>query len=153
MIIEGSKSEKENSLINLINEQNDIDKIHLYAKDLSEPWYEYLIKKHKNAGIKHFNDLKSHIERSNTLDDVYENIDDYNPSRKRKISIVFDDIIADVKSNKNFQLKIEELFIRFKRLYISLVFIPQSYFTVSKDIRLNFVKDGIFISVHYEMIN
>ena len=143
MIIEGSKSEKANSLINLINEQNDIDKIYLYAKDLSEPWYEYLIKKHKNAGIKHFNDLKALIERSNTLDDVYENIDDYNPSRKRKISIVFDDIIADVKSNKNFQLKIEELFIRFKRLYISLVFIPQSYFTVSKDIRLNFVKDGI----------
>ena len=143
MIIEGSKSEKANSLINLINEQNDIDKIYLYAKDLSEPWYEYLIKKHKNAGIKYFSDLKALIERSNTLDDVYENIDDYNPSRKRKISIVFDDIIADVKSNKNFQLKIEELFIRFKRLYISLVFIPQSYFTVPKDIRLNFVKDGI----------
>ena len=143
MIIEGSKSEKTNSLVNLRYEQGDIDKIYLYAKDLSEPWYEYLIKKHKNAGIKHFNDLKSHIERSNTLDDVYENIDDYNPSRKRKLAIVFDDIIADVKSNKKFQLKIEELFIRFKRLDISLVFIPQSYFTVPKDIRLNFVKDGI----------
>ena len=139
MIIEGSKSEKANSLINLINEQNDIDKIYLYAKDLSEPWYEYLIKKHKNAGIKHFNDLKSLIERSNTLDDVYENIDDFNPSRKRKLAIVFDDIIADVKSNKKFQLKIEELFIRFKRLDISLVFIPQSYFTAPKDVRLNFV--------------
>ena len=137
--IDGSGSGKTNALINLINEQNDIDKIYLYAKDLSEPWYEYLIKKHKNAGIKHFNDLKSHIERSNTLDDVYENIDDYNPSRKRKLAIVFDDIIADVKSKKKFQLKIEELFIRFKRLDISLVFIPQSYFTVPKDIRLNFV--------------
>ena len=83
-IIEGSKSEKTNSLINLINEQNDNDKIYLYAKDLSEPCYEYLIKKCKNAGIKHFNYLNALIECSNTSDDVYENIDDYNPSRKQK---------------------------------------------------------------------
>ena len=74
LIIEGSKSGKTNSLINLINEQNDIDKISLYAKDLSEPWYEYLIKKCKNAGIKYFNDLNALIECSNTLDEVYENI-------------------------------------------------------------------------------
>ena len=130
MIIEGSKSGKTNSLINLINEQNDIDKISLYAKDLSEPWYEYLIKKRKNAGLKHFNDLNALIECSDILDDVYENIDDYSPSRKRKILMVFDDMVADVKSNKKFQLKIEELFIRFKRLNISPVFITQSYFTV-----------------------
>ena len=70
MIIEGSKSEKTNSLINLIYEQSDIDKIYLYAKDLSEPWYEYLIKKCKNAGIKHFNDLNALIECSNKLDDA-----------------------------------------------------------------------------------
>ena len=130
MIIEGSKSGKTNSLINLINEQNDIDKISLYAKDLSEPWYEYLIKKCKNAGLKHFNDLNALIECSDILDDVYENIDDYSPSRKRKILMVFDDMVANVKSNKKFQLKIEELFIRFKRLNISPVFITQSYFTV-----------------------
>ena len=130
MIIEGSKSGKTNSLINLINEQNDIDKISLYAKDLSEPWYEYLIKKRKNAGLKHFNDLNALIECSDILDDVYENIDDYSPSRKRKILMVFDDMVANVKSNKKFQLKIEELFIRFKRLNISPVFITQSYFTV-----------------------
>ena len=74
LIIEGSKSGKTNSLINLINEQNDIDKISLYAKDLSEPWYEYLITKCKNAGIKYFNDLNALIECSNTLDEVYENI-------------------------------------------------------------------------------
>ena len=84
-------------LINLINEQNKIDKIYLYAKDLSEPWHKYLIKKCKNARIKYFNDLNALIECSNTLDNVYKNIDNYNPSRKRKI--VFDDIIADVKSN------------------------------------------------------
>ena len=74
MIIEGSKSGKTNSLINLINEQNDIDKISLHAKDLSEPWHEYLIKNCKNAGIKYFNDLNALIECSNTLDEVYESI-------------------------------------------------------------------------------
>ena len=130
LIIEGYKSWKTNSLINLINEQNDIDKISLYAKDLSEPWYEYLIKKRKNAGLKHFNDLNALIECSDILDDVYENIDDYSPSRNRKILMVFDDMVADIKSNKKFQLKIEELFIRFKRQNISPVFITQSYFTV-----------------------
>ena len=61
LIIEGYKSGKTNSLINLINEQNDIDKISLHAKDLSEPWYKYLIKTRKNAGIKHFNDLNALI--------------------------------------------------------------------------------------------
>ena len=126
-------------MINVTNEQNDIDTIYLYVKDLSEPWYQYLSKKCKNAGIKHFNDLNALIECSNTLDDVYKNIYDYNPSRERKISIVFDDMIADVKSNKKFQLKIEELFIWFRRLNISLVFITESYFTVPKDNRLNFV--------------
>ena len=130
---------KINSLISLTNEQDDIDKIYLYAKDLSEPQYEYLIKKRKNSVIKHFNDLNALIECSNTLDDVYKNIDDYKPSRKRKILIVFDDMVADVKSNKKLQFKIKELFIKFKRLNISLVFITQSYSTVPKDIRLNFV--------------
>ena len=130
---------KTNSLISLTNEQDDIDKIYLYAKDLSEPQYEYLIKKSKNSVIKHFNDLNALIECSNTLDDVYKNIDDYKSSRKRKILIVFDDMVADVKSNKKLQFKIKELFIKFKRLNISLVFITQSYSTVPKDIRLNFV--------------
>ena len=130
---------KTNSLISLTNEQDDIDKIYLYAKDLSEPQYEYLIKKRKNSVIKHFDDLNALIECSNTLDDVYKNIDDYKPSRKRKILIVFDDMVADVKSNKKLQFKIKELFIKFKRLNISLVFITQSYSTVPKDFRLNFV--------------
>ena len=87
MIIGGSGSGKTNTLLNLINEQNDIDKIYLYAKDLSEPKYEYLIKKRENSGIKHFNDPNAFIECSNTMDDVYENINAYNPIRKRnKIS-------------------------------------------------------------------
>ena len=74
----------------------------MYAKDLSEPKYEFLIKKREDAGIKHFNDTEAFIECSNTMDDVYENIDDYNPSRKRKILIVFDDMIADIMTNKKF---------------------------------------------------
>ena len=56
LIVGGSGSEKTNALLNLINEQSDIDKIYLYAKDLNEPKYEYLIKNHKNTGITHLND-------------------------------------------------------------------------------------------------
>ena len=133
----GSGSGKTNALLNLIKEQDDIDKIYLYAKDLSEPKYEFLIKKREDAGIKHFNDTEAFIECSNTMDDVYENIDNYNPSRKRKILIVFDDMIADIMTNKKFQAIIKELFIRCRKLNISLVFITQSYFSVPKDVRLN----------------
>ena len=71
-------------MINLINEQNDIDKIYLYAKDLSEPKYEYLIKKREDVGIKHVNNPNAFIEFSDTMDDVYENIHNYNPSKKEK---------------------------------------------------------------------
>ena len=137
LITGGSGSGKTNALINLINEQNDIDKIYLYARDLSEPKYEYLIKKSEDAGIKHLNDPNAFIECSNTMDDVYENIHDYNSSRKRKILIVFDDMIADIMTNKRFQAIIKELFIRCRKLNISLVFITQSYFFVPKDVRLN----------------
>ena len=80
MIIGGSGSGKTKALLNLINEQDDIDKIYLYAKYLSESKYEYLIKKRENAGIKHLNDPKALIECSNTMDGVYKNINDYNPS-------------------------------------------------------------------------
>ena len=96
-----------------------------------------MIKKHKDAGIKHLNDPNAFIECSNTMDDVYENINDYNSSRKRKILIVFDDMIADIMTNKKFQAIIKELFIRCRKLNISLVFITQSYFSVPKDVRLN----------------
>ena len=71
------------------------------------------------------------------MDDVYENINDYNPNRRRKILIVFDDMIADIMTNKKFQSIIKELFIRCRKLNISLVFITQSYFSVPKDVRLN----------------
>ena len=103
LIISGFGSGKTNALLNLIKEQDDIDKIYLYAKDLSEPKYEFLIKKHEDVGIKYCNDPNAFIECSNRMDDVYQNIDDYNPSRKRKILILFDVMIPDIMSNKKFQ--------------------------------------------------
>ena len=99
LIIGGSGSGKTNALINLIKEQDDIDKIYLYAKDLTEPKYEFLIKKRENSGKKRLNDSSAFIGCSNTMDDVYENIDDYNPSRKRKFLVVFDDMIAEIMTN------------------------------------------------------
>ena len=127
-------------MFNLIKEQDYhdvIDKIYLYTKDLSEPKYEYLIKKREDAGIKHLNNPNAFIECSNTMDDVYENINDYNPIRKRKKIIVFDDMIADIMTSKKFQAIIKELFIRCRKLNISLIFITQPYFSVAKDARLN----------------
>ena len=121
LIIGGSGSGKTNTLLNLINEQNDIDKIYLYARDLNEPKYRILIKKRENAGIKHLNDPNAFIECSNTMDDVYENIHDYNLSRKRKILIIFDDMIADIMTNKKFQAMIKELFIRCRKFHLLLL--------------------------------
>ena len=76
MLIGGSGPGKTNALLYLISQQDDIDKIYLYPKDLSEPKYEFLIKMREDAGIKHLNDQKAFIECSNAKDDVYENIDD-----------------------------------------------------------------------------
>ena len=103
LIIVGSGSGKTNILLNLINEQEDADEIYLYAKHLSEPKYEYLIKNRENAEIKHLNDSKAFTEYSNTMNYVYENIDNYNPNRKRKVLIVSDDMIADIMTNKKIQ--------------------------------------------------
>ena len=147
----GSWSGKTNTLPNLIHEQNNIDKIHLYARDLDEPKYKILIKKRKDAGIKNLNDSNAFIECSNTMDDVYENIHDYNSSRKRKILIVFDDMIADIMTNKKFQAIIKELFIRCRKLNISLVFITQSYFSVTKDVRLNSTH-YLIMKVNYKIL-
>ena len=111
--------------------------MYLYAKDLREPKYEYLIKNRENVGIKHLNNSKAFIECSNTMNNVYKNIDNYNPNRKRKILIVFDNMIADIMTNKKFQSIIKELFIKCRKINYSLVFITQSYFSVPKDVRLN----------------
>ena len=71
------------------------------------------------------------------MTDVFENIDNYNPLRKLKVLIVFDDMIADILTNKKFQQILEELFIRSRKINISLVFISKSYFSVPKNVRLN----------------
>ena len=96
----GSGSGKTITLLNLTNEQNDIDKIYLYTRDLNERKYKILVKECKDAGIKHLNDPSAFIEYSNTMDDVYENIHDYNLNRKIKTGIIFDDMIADIMTNK-----------------------------------------------------
>ena len=124
-------------MINLIKEQNDIDKIYLYAGYLSEPKYEYLIKKREDAAIKRLINPNAFIECSNTMDDVYENINDQNPIRKRKKLIVFDDMIADITGNKRFEAIIKKLFIRCRKLNMPFVFITRGYLFVPKDVRLN----------------
>ena len=106
----------------------------MYAKYLSESKYEFLIKKRKDAGTKHFSDPNAFIACPNTMD---ENIYDYNPNRKRKILIVPDDMIADIMTNEKFQAIIKELFITCRKANISLVFTTRSYFSVPKGVRLN----------------
>ena len=100
LIIGGTGSGKTNSLLNLINSQPDIDKIYLYAKNLYEAKHQYLINKREKVGLDHFNDPKAFMEYSNDMEDVYKNIEDYNPGKKHKILIVFDDMIADMINNK-----------------------------------------------------
>ena len=85
-------------MINLINEPNDINNL-----DLSKLKNKYLIKKREDVVIKHVDNLNTFIECWSTMDDVYENIHDNNPSRKKKILIAFDDMIADVMTSKNFK--------------------------------------------------
>ena len=132
-----SGSGKTNALLNLLKNQPDIDKIYLYAKDPDKAKYQYLINKREGVGINHFKDFKAFIEFSNDMHDVYKNINYYNPDRENKILIVFDDMIADTIQNKKLNSKVTELFIRGRKLNISLVFITQSYFKVAKDDRLN----------------
>ena len=97
---------------------------------MNEQKYQLLIKRHENAEMKHLNDSKVLKEYSNTIDDVNNNIDNYNPKREQKILIVYDDMIADINAFKKFQSTVEEPFVRCRKLNISLVFMTQSYFLV-----------------------
>ena len=138
IVIGGSESAKANALLNLIKEQDwhdVINKIYLYARDLSEPKYQFLIKKLEDAGIKHVKNPNAFIACSDTMDDVYKDTDNYNPKRDKKVLIGFDDMISDITRNKKFQTITKALFIRGRgrKLNISLVFITQSYFPVPKD--------------------
>ena len=109
----------------------------MYAKGPYEDKYQLLINKRESIGLKHFNDPKAFIEYSNDMHDVHKNINDYNPDNENKILIVFDDMIADMINNEKLNSIVTELFIRGRKLNISLVFITQSYFKVPKDVRLN----------------
>ena len=120
LIIGGSGFGKTTALLNLIENQPDIDKIYLYAKDPYEAKYQYLINKREGVGINHFNDPKAFIEYSNDMHDVYKNIDENNIDKERKILIVFDDMIADMINNKELSSIVTELFIRSRKLIILL---------------------------------
>ena len=100
LIIGGSGFGKTNTLLNLINNQPDIDKIYLYSKDLYETKYKFLINKRKSSGLRHFNDPKVFIEYSNNMHGVYKNINHYNPNKENKILTVFNDLIADMIHHK-----------------------------------------------------
>ena len=126
LIIGGSGSGKTNVLLNLIENQPDIDKIYLYAKDPYEAKYQYLINIREKVGLQSFNDPKAFIKYSNDICNVYKNIDEYNIDKERKILIVFDDMIADIIKNKKLNSIVTELFIRGRKINISLVFITQS---------------------------
>ena len=137
LIVGGSGSGKTNALLNLINNQPDIDKIYLYAKDPYEAKYPYLINKREKVGLDHFNDPKAFIAYSNDMQDVYKNIEDCNPGKNCKMLILFDDMVADMINNKKLNPVVTELFIRGRKCNISIVFITQSYFKVPKDVKLN----------------
>ena len=137
LIIGGSGSGRTNLLLNLIEDQRDIDKIFLYAKDLYEAKYQYLINIREKVGIDHHTNPGAYIEYSNDMHDVHKNIDEYNLDPENKNLIVFDDMILDMISNTRLNLIVPELFIRGKKLNTSLVFIMQWYFKVTKDVRLN----------------
>ena len=122
LIIGDSGSGKANSFFNLINWQPDIDKSYLYGKDWYEAKFQFLINKRKNTALKHFNDSKAFIEYSNDMDDIYKNIEECNPNKKRKILIVFNDMIADMLINKKPNPIVTELFNRGRKLNIFLVF-------------------------------
>ena len=88
-------------------------------------------------GIKNVKNPKTFFDYSQTIDDVYEHLEDYNPTKKRRVLIMFDDMIAAMESNKKSSPIVTELFLGGRKFNISLVFISQSYFKVPKTRRLN----------------
>ena len=137
LIMGGSGSGKTNALLNFINNQPYIDKIYLYAIVPYQAKYQFLINKRRSTRLKHFNHPKAFIEYSNDMKDVYRNIEKYNKDKERKIVIVFNDVIADMINKKKLNSIVTELFIRGRKLSISLVFITQPYVKVPKDVRLS----------------
>ena len=137
LIIGPSGSGKTNTLLHLINNFHPIDKICLYVKDTDEKKYQYLTNKREQAGIKNLNDPHAFLEYSNDMDDALDDINNYNKNRDKKVLIILDDMIADIMRSEKFKAIVKELFIRCRKLNISVVFITQSYFRTPKDARLN----------------
>ena len=98
----------------------------MYAKDSYEAKYQFLINKRESTGLKYYDNPKAFITYSNNMQGVYKNIDEYNVDKERKILIVFDDVIADMINNKKLNSLIIDLFIRGRKLNVSLVF----YYTI-----------------------
>ena len=144
LIIGPSGSGKTNTLLQLINNFHPIDKIYLYAKDTELQSTKFLINKREQAGIKNLNDPHAFIEYSDDMNDVLDDINNYNKNKDKKVLIIFDDMIADIMRSEKFKAIIKELVIRCRKLNISIVFITQSYFRTPKDARLN--------STHYILI-
>ena len=114
---------KMNTLLNLIN---------IYTKYPYKAKYQFLINEREIIGLKHFNDAKAFVVYSNNMQDIYKNIGEYNSGKKRKILIVFDDMIADTINNKKLNSIMIKLFTRSRKLNIPLGFITQSYLKFQK---------------------
>ena len=130
-----------NALLHLINNEPVLDKIYLYAKGPYKTKYKILISERETTGLKFLNDSKAFIEYSNEIADIFKNIEEYDLAKKQKISIVFDDVTADMLDNKNPIPIVTELFIKGIKVNIFLVFIKQSYFPVPENVTLT--------SIHY----
>ena len=137
LITGGSVSGKTHSLLTQINHEPDTDNVYSYGKDPNEAKYQVLINKKESTGLKYLNDSKDFIEYSNDMNDIYKNIEEYNPNKKRKILHGFDNMITDMLNDKELNPIVTEFFISVRKLNICLVFTTQSYFAVLKNIRLN----------------
>ena len=132
LIIDGSGLSKNNILLNLIkHQQTEVDKVCLCVKDPFESKYQLLINGGEKKGIINVKTPKTFIDYSQTIDNIYENLEDRNRTKK-KVLIVFDDMIPDMEANKKLKIIIAELFMRGRKLNISVISISQSYFAVSK---------------------
>ena len=127
-----------------MSRQQDIGKIYLYAKGPYKSKYQPLIKKREDSGIKHYNDLDDFMEYANSMNDVYDGINDCNPNRNQKVLIAFDDIIADLNTNKIFYsqiVKFKGLFNRCRKLNILLVFITKTSCSKRRQIKFFILPD------------